>query len=1104
MTLLLLLGSVHHAPALDLQMTFDTAGSQFPAFDPDGTQLTAIMQAVEAHYETLIRDDHVLTIDFRWADLSGGQTGLHELLAQENGRETAARVSLDTTTSLGSLRPWYFDPTPDSDEEFTMSQWLYGNLLASDQEDFFGGNPHAVFEAGFSGTPRPEGPSMNQNDALSVALHEVGHALGLASANDSTQAETGDGDYDVDPNFVAGRTLAVRTASSTDVAHLAGSAMVMSSIPAGQRRRPSAADVLAMAAAHNYQNLDLFRQDFLAGSDWHAPGNWLGASVPDGDDTALLRNPGNGPVSVSLSGDAEVANVLVAQGARLTTGNHVFRVEDLTKITGSGSEVLIQHVLQGAGLEIANQGRLVMEPGSQASFSGVNLAGGDVEIQSSATADFQTVNLGNGSSVFITGGTLGVNSTLNLPSTTSLEGHGDVFITDDLVNDGLIAATGGQTLAITVFGDIDLDGGQTAFGTVEAVDGNLRLDGTVTDPNDAFDSTLAIGGGHFVEFSQAWTLAPLGVLQLDRGTLDGASARIEGTVEVQGSGTSSLVAPADFRESSHVSIAQGAKLELVGTASLRGGSFSGPGELEQDGNLLVLADTVIDVDKYDMDGSAGRNQITVLDSHLTINSAQIDDNIASDGFDDALFLNSGRLTVNTAEPWRMQGTMTLAQTLGSRPIVSGTQMILEGTLEATGGTARIDAPLAIDAKAKVDVANGATLDFNGATTHFNGGQFTGEGLIRQFGHALVTAPTFVDVRRFDLDGTGATQFTLQSDLTLNVDAINQTGNRFAGTMTVVGLATMTVNFNHPTDSWEMAGELKFKGPSSGTPGTVLAGSDVALSGNVTFDGRGRFDSRIDLTGHIATVDAATEVRLAGGSSANPNTIAGGTITGPGRLRILEGAALVTDGTMDVHVINEGRIDIGAPIGTLQIAGDFTQTAAGDLRLELISATPSTGHDQLQVSGKAALNGGIEVVLGDGFLAAPGDQFQLVTAALVVGQFSHVKLPESEPDSIWAVSYESGAVRLGLWHSADFNQDLQVDRFDWLAWEGGWGTSGSGLPSDGDADRDGDIDGADLLAWQRQFGQHAATAANVLPVPEPGTWLLSLWWVLAVLRSWRRR
>jgi hypothetical protein len=62
---------------------------------------------------------------------------------------------------------------------------------------------------------------------------------------------------------------------------------------------------------------------------------------------------------------------------------------------------------------------------------------------------------------------------------------------------------------------------------------------------------------------------------------------------------------------------------------------------------------------------------------------------------------------------------------------------------------------------------------------------------------------------------------------------------------------------------------------------------------------------------------------------------------------------------------------------------------------------------------------------------------------------------------------------------DFDIDADVDAFDLLIWQAGFGML---APTyfDGDADFDADVDAFDLLIWQNNFGYGSGAS----PVPEP--------------------
>jgi hypothetical protein len=70
-------------------------------------------------------------------------------------------------------------------------------------------------------------------------------------------------------------------------------------------------------------------------------------------------------------------------------------------------------------------------------------------------------------------------------------------------------------------------------------------------------------------------------------------------------------------------------------------------------------------------------------------------------------------------------------------------------------------------------------------------------------------------------------------------------------------------------------------------------------------------------------------------------------------------------------------------------------------------------------------------------------------------------------------------------SADFDQDGDIDGADFLAWQEGYGTTGTATLADGDANDDKNVNTTDLEIWQAEFGDAAATT-TWSAVPEPST------------------
>ena len=241
------------------------------------------------------------------------------------------------------------------------------------------------------------------------------------------------------------------------------------------------------------------------------------------------------------------------------------------------------------------------------------------------------------------------------------------------------------------------------------------------------------------------------------------------------------------------------------------------------------------------------------------------------------------------------------------------------------------------------------------------------------------------------------------------------------------------------------------------------GVALQLAGDAWLDGVGELllGGHNDITpagAYTLTNGPSHTIRTQGTNDVQPTLVNEGTVDVPAGTTLnlvdvyspLAGSQTVVDGALNrsgttslegtlrgsgtwtgsVVATGGGTVEPGAAVGTLTIAGHYTQDLDGQLRVELGGTTPGTEHDVLHVTGSATLDGELAIELVGGFTPQPGQQFVILTAGAVAGQgFATVASPVAS-----RVVYNSNNVTLVLAGLGDFDADGDVDLDDYLVFE----------------------------------------------------------------------
>ncbi|WP_235610859.1 autotransporter family protein [Bordetella sp. H567] len=196
------------------------------------------------------------------------------------------------------------------------------------------------------------------------------------------------------------------------------------------------------------------------------------------------------------------------------------------------------------------------------------------------------------------------------------------------------------------------------------------------------------------------------------------------------------------------------------------------------------------------------------------------------------------------------------------------------------------------------------------------------------------------------------------------------------------------------------GAINVSGMQFSTDGYRVTGAPIGLTASASA-------SAIEVDNNVnATIDSV--LQGSGGLTKTGNgmlilngvnTYTGGTTVDAGTLEIgdadhagasiLGDVAVGTAGTLRGHgtiagsVTNDGVVRPGGSIGTLTIAGDYTQSSSGTL---FVDVSP-TAASQLKVGGTATLGGALNVLYGPGTYSAAS--FRIIDASSVSGRFASV-------------------------------------------------------------------------------------------------------------------
>jgi len=428
-----------------------------------------------------------------------------------------------------------------------------------------------------------------------------------------------------------------------------------------------------------------------------------------------------------------------------------------------------------------------------------------------------------------------------------------------------------------------------------------------------------------------------------------------------------------------------------------GGTLSGTGKKTVTGILNLSGNQSLNGTTLETTGTT----IWTGNGTLSTSNAAIWNNTSTGTIDlqsDADFsYNTGtKTTFNNAGTFtKSNGTTTDESYISGFFNNTGTVQVKAGTLNLSGGGTNTG-NFSIDAGGTLRIT--ADYNFNTGNSVTGAGNFNIEDRTTTVNvDSTWSAPVNL-INYGTLTGTGALTISNQ---------LNWTGGTLSGT----GKKTVSGKLNLSGDQTLDGTTLETSGATIWTGSSLYAGNGAIWNNTstgtidlqndadfqwfwwnqtqTTFNNAGTFtksngtttdDSYISgLFNNTGTVQVNKgRLRFTGGytQTAGTTNLSGGSLTFENSPLNLQGGNLTGIGTITGNVNNTGgQINPGNTIGTLTVAGDYSQTGTGTVNLELGS---DTSFDKLNITGAADVGGILKLNLTSGYTPTIGTKFTVLT------------------------------------------------------------------------------------------------------------------------------
>jgi hypothetical protein len=635
----------------------------------------------------------------------------------------------------------------------------------------------------------------------------------------------------------------------------------------------------------------------------------------------------------------------------------------------------------------------------------------------------------SGGTVFFNRDSFGGGAVINNLTGATLEVQGETDFSHNFAsisainNAGLFRKTGGgetrltsSTIALNntgtveiVSGTLKLEGGGSLAGKIDVQSaGALDLNGGTllipAESNLGGPGVLSLTGGNA---TFAGTLLPTGPVSISNGnwtfnanqvfqtlTLSGGSLRGTGTVTVTNSftwtggsmldaGKTLLAATASGTISggNNKDLAVNRVLENAGTLTVSGGtvffnrdSFGGGAVINNLAGATLEAQGEVDFrHNFNSPGSAINNAGLFRKTgggttELTASTISLN-NTGSLSVEEGTLLLNGGGTLGGSLDVAGAGELNLGG--GSFAVPTRTTSNIAGTITLTGGTGTIAETLGVMA---------GSIDLRGGSWTFSADQSFPS--LTQSGGTLRGTGNLTITNVFSWSGGGM----MDAGKTLIADT---------ATGTISGGSGKGLDLNRVLEN---AGTLIAGGGPlffnlSGAGGGAVINNLVGA----VFEAQGELDFRHNFTSAGSGFNNSGLFRRTGGGTTE-FTSASIVFTNNGSIELVDGtlkpdAGLVQNGilrgsgTLVTNLTNNGTIQAAAAPGGLTLQGNYVQTAAGHLELNVAGSVAPLGHNGFRITGTAFFNGALDVSLAFPFGGTVGAVFPVISYASRSGDFT---------------------------------------------------------------------------------------------------------------------